>query len=87
VVQVPLGTIIANVPLRGVQAGAFDVRPEVEIVEGRRFSPGTNEIVVGRAASNLFANLELGAVNRWGENTWTVVGIFEAAGTISESEV
>ena len=77
----------ANVPLRGVQAGAFDVRPEVEIVEGRRFSPGTNEIVVGRAASNLFANLELGAVNRWGENTWTVVGIFEAAGTISESEI
>ncbi len=77
----------ANVPLRGVQAGAFDVRPEVEIVEGRRFSPGTNEIVVGRAASNLFANLALGAVNRWGENTWTVVGIFEAAGTISESEI
>ncbi|MDA1092475.1 MAG: ABC transporter permease [Acidobacteria bacterium] len=77
----------ANVPLRGIQIGAFDVRPEVEIVEGRRFTPGTNEIVVGRSASNLFANLELGAVNRWGENTWTVVGIFEAGGTISESEI
>ena len=77
----------ANVPLRGVQTAAFDVRPEVQIVEGRRFSPGTNEIVVGRSASNLFSNLQLGAVNRWGENTWTVVGIFEAAGTVSESEI
>ncbi len=77
----------ANVPLRGIQTAAFDVRPEVHIVEGRRFAPGTNEIVVGRSASNLFANLKLGAVNRWGENTWTVVGIFEAAGTISESEI
>ena len=40
----------ANVPLRGVEAGAFEVRDKVRIVEGRRFEPGRNEIVVGRAA-------------------------------------
>ena len=77
----------ANVPLRGVQPAAFEVRAEVQIVEGRRFTSGTNEIIVGRAASNQFAGLELGQANRWGESTWTVVGIFEADGTISESEI
>ncbi len=77
----------ANVPLRGIQLAAFDVRPEVRLVEGRRFTRGTNEIIVGRAASRQFAGLELGQTNRWGENSWTVVGIFEADGTISESEI
>ena len=77
----------ANVPLRGVQTAAFEVRPEVRMVEGRRFASGTNEIIVGRSASTQFAGLELGQEQRWGENTWTVVGIFEAGGTISESEI
>jgi len=77
----------ANVPLRGIQAAAFDVRQEVRLGEGRRFTAGTNEIIVGRSASNQFAGLELGQTQRWGENTWTVVGIFEADGTISESEI
>ena len=77
----------ANVPLRGIQSAAFEVRREVQIVEGRRFTSGTNEIIVGRAASNQFAGLELGQTTRWGENTWTVVGIFDADGTISESEI
>jgi len=43
--------------------------------------------MVGRSAANQFAGLELGQALRWGENTWTVVGIFEADGTISESEI
>lgn len=77
----------ANVPLRGVQPAAFEVREEVRIVEGRRFEPGRNEIVAGRAAASQFTGLELGNRLRWGENEWTVVGIFEAGGGIAESEV
>jgi putative ABC transport system permease protein len=77
----------ANVPLRGVEPGAFDVRPRLKLVEGRRFEPGRNEIVVGRAAAGQFAGLEVGNDVRWGENAWKVVGIFEAEGAISESEL
>jgi putative ABC transport system permease protein len=73
----------ANVPLRGVTVRAFDVKDEVKIVEGRRFSPGTSEIVVGRAAHGQFAGLDVGADVRWGQNTWTVVGIFEANGSVA----
>jgi putative ABC transport system permease protein len=78
---------VANVPLRGVQPAAFDLREKVRIVEGRRFRPGTNEIIVGTGAAAEFAGLDLGTTRRWGENEWTVVGLFSADGTASESEL
>ncbi len=77
----------ANVPLRGVEPAAFDIHNELQIVEGRAFRPGTNEIIVGRGASLQFRGLELGSTQRWGESTWEVVGIFEADGTLAESEI
>ena len=77
----------ANVPLRGVSPNVLQVRPEVKIVEGRMFESGRNEIVVGRAASRQFANLSVGSNVRWGENTWQVVGIFDANGSVAESEL
>ena len=89
IVDVPkIGTDTpANVPLRGVSAAAFEVRREIEMVEGRRFEPGRNEIIVGIAASQQFAGLEVGAEHRWGENTWTVVGHFDTGGTVEDSEI
>jgi putative ABC transport system permease protein len=77
----------ANVPLRGVSPSVLEVRPEVKIVEGRMFESGRNEIVVGRAASRQFADLSVGSTVRWGENSWQVVGIFDAKGSITESEL
>jgi putative ABC transport system permease protein len=77
----------ANVPLRGVQPGAFDVRKDFKIVSGRPFRPGTNEVIAGRGAAEEFAGLELGHSMRWGENTWTVVGLFTDGGSAAESEI
>lgn len=77
----------ANVPLRGVQPAAFAVRGNVKIVEGRMFEWGKNEIIVGRAAAGQFAGLTVGSKQRWGENTWEVVGLFEAGGSLWESEL
>jgi len=77
----------ANVPMRGVEPTAFDVRDEVKIVEGRNFDPGRNEVIVGRAAQFAFAGLDIGSELAFGQNRWKVVGIFEAAGSISESEI
>ena len=77
----------ANVPLRGVQPAAFEVRDEIEILDGRRFEPGKNEILVGRAAASQFAGLDVGNRLRWGQNEWTVVGVFAAGGGLAESEI
>lgn len=77
----------ANVPFRGVEPSAFAVREHFRIEQGRRFQPGRNEIIVGRGAELEFAGLELGSVQRWGENEWTVVGIFSDVGSVAESEI
>jgi putative ABC transport system permease protein len=77
----------ANVPLRGLSEGALRVRPEVSIAEGRMFRSGTNEIIVGRAAAAQFDGLAVGRSVRWGSNTWEVVGIFDATGSVAESEL
>lgn len=77
----------ANVPLRGVQPGAFQVRTDLRIVEGRTFEPGRNEVIVGQGAASQFAGLDVGSVLRWGENEWQVVGVFAAGGSAAESEI
>ena len=77
----------ANLPLRGVSPAAMKVRPSLRIIEGRMFTPGTSEIIVGKAASQQFANLTVGSSVRWGKNTWQVVGIFDAHGSAAESEI
>jgi len=77
----------ANVPFRGVQAGAFGVRRGVSIGEGRMFEEGKNEIIVGRAAQSEFVGLGVGETIRFGQNVWTIVGTFDAGGSVSESEL
>jgi putative ABC transport system permease protein len=77
----------ANVPLRGVTPIALRVRPELKVVQGRMFTAGTNEVMVGRSAAAQFAGLDLGSSFRTGQSVWTVVGVFEANGGVAESEI
>ena len=77
----------ANVPLRGVGPNAFEVRPNVRIVEGRRFETGRNELIVGRGAAGQFSGIEIGRTLKFGQSEWTVVGVFDAGGTYSDSEL
>jgi putative ABC transport system permease protein len=77
----------ANVPLRGVTPEAFKVHDRLKIVEGRNLQFGRNEIIAGRAAARQFVGLTVGTTLKWGESTWTLVGIFDEGGAVSESEL
>ncbi len=77
----------ANVPFRGVQAGAFDVRQGVSISQGRMFESGKNEIVAGRSVQQEFTGLDVGQTIRFGQADWNIVGTFDAGGSVSESEL
>ena len=89
VVDMPKATTgtAANVPLRGVDADALRVHDGVKIVEGRMFTPGLNELIVGKGAAQQFTGLTVGSTPKWGRTTWTVVGEFEAGGGLQESEI
>lgn len=75
-----------SVQFRGVGEEAFLVRPQVKVVEGRRFQPGLRELMVGKGAARQFDGLVVGKDIRLGNQVWTVVGIF-ASGDAMESEL
>lgn len=77
----------ANLIARGVGEGAFDVRPEIEIVKGRSFTPGKTEIIAGVKAAAEFRGLDVGMEVSLRDSTWQVVGHFEASGSAYESEI
>ncbi|MCC6156347.1 MAG: ABC transporter permease, partial [Candidatus Hydrogenedentes bacterium] len=77
----------ANVPLRGVQKAAMDIRSGFKIIEGRPFELGRNEVIAGVGASRAFAGLDVGSRLRVGANEWEVVGIFTGGGGSAESEI
>jgi len=76
-----------NLPLRGVDENALDVRRGIKIVEGRMFTPGSAELVVGRSLGREYEGFELGQKVKLSTGTWTVVGIFDAGGSVFESEI
>jgi len=75
-----------SVQLRGVSEQAWAVRPQVKIIEGRKFTPGLRELIVGRGAARQFAGLTPGSEVRLGTQPWKVAGVF-ASGDSMESEV
>ena len=77
----------SNLPLRGVGAKGLETRPAVQLVEGRMFAPGSNEIVVGRGLLSQFEGFELGSSVRLGANVWRIVGVFASPGSVLESEL
>lgn len=77
----------ANVPLRGVSDKAFQLRPNYKIIEGRGFTTGLNEIIIGKGLMGSYEGLALGSDIKWGKNVWTVVGVFSDEGSMAESEV
>jgi putative ABC transport system permease protein len=77
----------ARVVVRGIGPEAGDLRPEVQIVQGRMLQTGLNELVVGREAHGRFQGLDIGATVKLRNVPFTVVGIFETGGDVRESEV
>ena len=77
----------ANVPLRGVERAAFQVRDQLKVVAGRPFEWGKNEVIVGVGAAREFAGLQVGSTIRVGRYEWPVVGVFSAGGGTAESEI
>ena len=77
----------SNLPIRGVQPASFRIRPEVDIIEGRNFTTGTAEIIVGKGANNQYEGLEIGDQIKVRDSFATVVGIFLSNGDVHESEI
>jgi ABC-type lipoprotein release transport system permease subunit len=72
---------------RGVTAQAFEVRRSARIVEGRRFAPGRDEVIIGTAIAPWLAHSAVGDTIQFGGRGWLVAGHFSAGGSAFESEI
>jgi ABC-type antimicrobial peptide transport system permease subunit len=77
----------ANVVVRGMPPVGLAIRPQVRVVAGRMFRPGTSEIVVGLGVAEGFAGVDIGQSQRFAQREWTVVGVFDAGGSAFDSEI
>jgi len=78
---------MGNVSVRGISTGAFGLRPQVKLSEGRWFQPGSYEIVVGNKIHDQFNAIEIGQSVQIGSKLWTIVGVIDGGKTGFASEI
>jgi putative ABC transport system permease protein len=76
-----------NVTIRGVTPKAFEVRGGFAITQGRMFTPGIYEVIVGERIAARIAGLDLGADVKIQGHAWKIVGVFSSRGGAFESEI
>jgi len=77
----------ANIPLRGLGERGMAMRGNMQLLEGRMFTPGTNEMIAGAGILREFDGFQLGNEIHFGKNVWRVVGVFSTGGNVFESEL
>jgi ABC-type antimicrobial peptide transport system permease subunit len=77
----------SNVTIRGLSDAGPALRPQVRLVEGRMFRPGTSEIIAGAKIAEGFQGAGLGETIKLGIQEWKVVGVFDAGKTGFASEI
>ena len=77
--------------VRGVAPEAFLVHPQVRITQGRAMTQGNDEIIVGKLVATRLgledAQLAVGNKLWFDDKEWTIVGRFEAPGTVMDAEI
>ena len=77
-----------NVIVRGVGPAGFALRDgNVRLVEGRLMREGTAEAIVSTRLRQRFASMAIGDTIAAGTERWTIVGVFDAAGSPYDSEL
>ena len=76
-----------NVVVRGLPQIGLVLRPQVHIIEGRMFRPGTSEVVIGRSIAENFDGVAIGERQRFAGRDWTIVGVFDAGKSGFDSEM
>ncbi|HRK31162.1 MAG TPA: ABC transporter permease [Tepidisphaeraceae bacterium] len=81
----------AQVLIRGITPAAWLVHSSARIVDGRAPEPGRDEIAVGRLSYSRLGvqQTQISPGNKlwFDDRYWTIVGVFEFPGSVTESEI
>jgi len=67
-----------NVEVRSVGEHAWELRPNLKIIAGRKFQPGLRELITGKSAKGQFRGLDVGSTLKLNGQLWTIVGVFDS---------
>lgn len=82
-----IGGGVSNVTVRGVSPTVTKIRPQVKLIEGRMFTWGLRELIVGKAISKKFKNSKVGDYVKIAGDQWKIVGLFSTDGSGFDSEI
>lgn len=75
-----------NVTLRGILPTGVEMRG-LKLASGRWFNAGQREITVGKSIAKRYPGAQTGKQLKFGKGQWTVVGVFDAGDSASNSEI
>jgi len=78
---------MSNVTLRGVSPTAFQLRPQIKIVEGKNFTFGSRELIVGESIAKKFKGAQVGESIKVAGDLWKIVGRYSTEGSGFDSEM
>jgi len=79
---------VASVGFLGVEPTFQHIWKNIHVRDGRIFTPGTNEVIVGRRLFEVSPSVfSVGKNIEWNNQLWKVVGIFESNGDRRESQI
>ena len=78
---------LSNVVIRGLLPIGVTLRPQVKIVEGRMFRPGSTEVIVGKNVTDQFEGAQIGQTLSFAQRKWLVVGRFDGQKSAFDSEL
>jgi len=81
------GTGEVNVSVRGLMPAGLELRHKAKLVEGRWFTTGQREVVVGKSIHDRFTGANVGDTMDFAKGQWKVVGVFDSGGTAYDSEI
>src|SRR5262252_869848 len=81
------GTGDVNVTVRGLMPEGLTLRPKAKLVQGRWFTTGQREVVVGKSIHDRFSGVNVGDSMDFAKGRWNVVGVFDSGGTAYDSEI
>jgi len=76
-----------NVTVRGLKPVGLAMRSQFRMVDGRAFTPGLREVIVGESIAKRYPDAKIGNQLRFGSGTWTVVGVFAVGDSAANSEM
>jgi putative ABC transport system permease protein len=78
---------LTNVTIRAVRPRTFEVRGGIQVSEGRNFTPGLDEVIVGKKIAERIKDLHVGGTVKYQKKEFKIVGLFTSTGEAFESEI